>query len=124
MADVNSIEATATTIRHQCARTIAPSKPLGRDDLVLHGRILVCRVTQAYSTGSSAMPQRRILICWVGRGAPRVMGCATTLQTLVKGLPLPTTKTYRKTREPVRRSRRGNRHATTRDGMDGDRRIQ
>ena len=45
---------------------------------------------EAYSTGSSAMPQKKNpdLLELVRGKAARVMGCATTLQTLVKGLPL------------------------------------
>src|SRR6266851_7685578 len=45
---------------------------------------------ESYSTGSSAMPQKKNpdLLELVRGKAARVMGCATTLQTLVKGLPL------------------------------------
>src|SRR5450755_195487 len=45
---------------------------------------------EAYSTGSSAMPQKKNpdLLELVRGKAARVMGCATTLQTLFKGLPL------------------------------------
>ncbi len=45
---------------------------------------------EPYSTGSSAMPQKKNpdLLELVRGKAARVMGCASTLQTLVKGLPL------------------------------------
>ncbi|MGA2356503.1 MAG: argininosuccinate lyase, partial [Terriglobales bacterium] len=58
---------------------------------------------EAYSTGSSAMPQKKnpdLLELVRGRAA-RVMGCATTLQTLVKGLPLAYNKDLQETQEPL-----------------------
>jgi len=58
---------------------------------------------EAYSTGSSAMPQKKNpdLLELVRGKAARVMGCATTLQTLVKGLPLAYNKDLQETQEPV-----------------------
>jgi argininosuccinate lyase len=58
---------------------------------------------EAYSTGSSAMPQKKNpdLLELVRGKAPRVMGCATTLQTLVKGLPLAYNKDLQETQEPL-----------------------
>src|SRR6202140_424549 len=58
---------------------------------------------ELYSTGSSAMPQKKnpdLLELVRGRAA-RVMGCATTLQTLVKGLPLAYNKDLQETQEAV-----------------------
>src|SRR6266849_178515 len=56
-----------------------------------------------YSTGSSAMPQKKNPdLLELARGkAARVMGCATTLQTLVKGLPLAYNKDLQETQEPL-----------------------
>jgi argininosuccinate lyase len=56
-----------------------------------------------FSTGSSAMPQKKNpdLLELVRGKAARVMGCATTLQTLVKGLPLAYNKDMQETQEPV-----------------------
>jgi argininosuccinate lyase len=58
---------------------------------------------EPYSTGSSAMPQKKnpdLLELVRGKSA-RVMGCATTLQTLVKGLPLAYNKDLQETQEPL-----------------------
>jgi argininosuccinate lyase len=58
---------------------------------------------EAYSTGSSAMPQKKNpdLLELVRGKAARVMGYATTLQVLVKGLPLAYNKDLQETQEPV-----------------------
>jgi argininosuccinate lyase len=58
---------------------------------------------EPYSTGSSAMPQKKNpdLLELVRGKAARVMGCATTLQTLVKGLPLAYNKDLQETQEPL-----------------------
>jgi argininosuccinate lyase len=58
---------------------------------------------EPYSTGSSAMPQKKNpdLLELVRGKAACVMGCATTLQTLVKGLPLAYNKDLQETQEPV-----------------------
>ncbi len=58
---------------------------------------------EAYSTGSSAMPQKKNpdLLELVRGKAARVMGCAITLQTLVKGLPLAYNKDMQETQEPL-----------------------
>jgi argininosuccinate lyase len=58
---------------------------------------------EPYSTGSSAMPQKKNpdLPELVRGKAARVMGCATTLQTLVKGLPLAYNKDLQETQEPL-----------------------
>jgi len=58
---------------------------------------------EAYSTGSSAMPQKKNpdLLELVRGKAARVMGCSTTLQTLVKGLPLAYNKDLQETQEQV-----------------------
>ena len=58
---------------------------------------------EAYSTGSSAMPQKKNpdLLELVRGKAPRVMGCATTLQTLVKGLPLAYNRDNQEDKEPL-----------------------
>ena len=58
---------------------------------------------EAFSTGSSAMPQKKNpdLLELVRGKAARVMGCATTLQTLVKGLPLAYNKDLQETQEPL-----------------------
>jgi argininosuccinate lyase len=58
---------------------------------------------EPYSTGSSAMPQKKNpdLLELVRGKAARVMGCATTLQTLVKGLPLAYDKDLQETQEPL-----------------------
>ncbi len=58
---------------------------------------------EPYSTGSSAMPQKKNpdLLELVRAKAARVMGCATTLQTLVKGLPLAYNKDLQETQEAV-----------------------
>jgi argininosuccinate lyase len=58
---------------------------------------------EPYSTGSSAMPQKKnpdLLELVRGRAA-RLMGCAVTLETLVKGLPLAYNKDLQETQEPV-----------------------
>ena len=58
---------------------------------------------EAYSTGSSAMPQKKnpdLLELVRGKSA-RITGCATTLQTLVKGLPLAYNKDLQETQEPL-----------------------
>ena len=56
---------------------------------------------EAYSTGSSAMPQKKNpdLLELVRGKAARVMGCAFTLQTLIKGLPLAYNKDLQETQE-------------------------
>src|SRR5271166_441790 len=58
---------------------------------------------EPYSTGSSAMPQKKNPdLLELARGqAARVMGCATTLQTLMKGLPLAYNKDLQETQEPL-----------------------
>ncbi len=58
---------------------------------------------EPYSTGSSAMPQKKNpdLLELVRGKAARVMGCATTLQSLVKGLPLAYNKDLQETQEVV-----------------------
>jgi argininosuccinate lyase len=58
---------------------------------------------ESYSTGSSAMPQKKNpdLLELVRGKAARIMGCATTLQTLVKGLPLAYNKDLQETQEPL-----------------------
>jgi argininosuccinate lyase len=58
---------------------------------------------EAYSTGSSAMPQKKNpdLLELVRGKAARVMGCATMLQTLMKGLPLAYNKDLQETQEPL-----------------------
>ena len=58
---------------------------------------------EPYSTGSSAMPQKKnpdLLELVRGKSA-RIMGCATTLRTLVKGLPLAYNKDLQETQEAV-----------------------
>ena len=61
------------------------------------------QLPEAYSTGSSAMPQKKNpdLLELVRGKAARVMGCATTLQTLVKSLPLAYNKDLQETQEPL-----------------------
>jgi argininosuccinate lyase len=58
---------------------------------------------EPYSTGSSAMPQKKNpdLLELVRGKTARVMGCVTTLQTLVKGLPLAYNKDLQETQEPL-----------------------
>ncbi|MGA8069309.1 MAG: argininosuccinate lyase [Terriglobales bacterium] len=58
---------------------------------------------EAYSTGSSAMPQKKNpdLLELVRGKAARVMGCASTLRTLIKGLPLAYNKDLQETQEPL-----------------------
>ena len=58
---------------------------------------------EPYSTGSSAMPQKKNpdLLELVRGKAARIMGYATTLQTLVKGLPLAYNKDLQETQEPL-----------------------
>jgi argininosuccinate lyase len=58
---------------------------------------------EPYSTGSSAMPQKKNpdLLELVRGKAARVLGCAVTLQTLVKSLPLAYNKDLQETQEPV-----------------------
>ena len=58
---------------------------------------------EAYSTGSSAMPQKKNpdLLELVRGKAARVMGCATALETAVKGLPLAYNKDLQETQEPL-----------------------
>jgi argininosuccinate lyase len=58
---------------------------------------------EAYSTGSSAMPQKKNpdLLELVRGKTARVMGCATTLRTLVKGLPLAYNKDMQETQEAL-----------------------
>src|SRR4051812_6912487 len=61
------------------------------------------QLPEPYSTGSSAMPQKKNpdLLELVRSKAARVMGCATTLNTLVKGLPLAYNKDLQETQEPL-----------------------
>ena len=56
-----------------------------------------------YSTGSSAMPQKKNpdLPELVRAKAARILGCATTLRTLVKGLPLAYNKDMQETQEAL-----------------------
>jgi argininosuccinate lyase len=58
---------------------------------------------EAYSTGSSAMPQKKNpdLLELVRGKAARILGHATTLHTLVKGLPLAYNKDLQDTQEPL-----------------------
>ena len=58
---------------------------------------------EPFSTGSSAMPQKKNpdLLELVRGKTARVIGCATTLQTLVKGLPLAYNKDLQETQEPL-----------------------
>ena len=58
---------------------------------------------EPYSTGSSAMPQKKNpdLLELVRAQAARVMGCSTTLRTLVKGLPLAYNKDLQETQKPL-----------------------
>ncbi|HKB98329.1 MAG TPA: argininosuccinate lyase [Terriglobales bacterium] len=58
---------------------------------------------EPYSTGSSAMPQKKNpdLLELVRGKTARVMGCSTTLQTLVKGLPLAYNKDLQETQKPL-----------------------
>src|ERR1700745_4334916 len=58
---------------------------------------------EAYSTGSSAMPQKKNpdLLELVRGKAARAMGCGFTLQTLIKGLPLAYNKDLQETQEAV-----------------------
>jgi len=58
---------------------------------------------EAYSTGSSAMPQKKNpdLLELVRGKTARVMGCATALETTVKGLPLAYNKDMQETQQPL-----------------------
>jgi len=58
---------------------------------------------EAYSTGSSAMPQKKNpdLLELVRGKAARMIGRAVTLQTLAKGLPLAYNKDLQETQEPL-----------------------
>ena len=58
---------------------------------------------EAFSTGSSAMPQKKNpdLLELVRGKAARVLGCAATLQTLMKGLPLAYNKDLQETQEAL-----------------------
>ena len=58
---------------------------------------------EAYSTGSSAMPQKKNpdLLELVRGKAARVLGFATALETAVKGLPLAYNKDLQETQEPL-----------------------
>jgi argininosuccinate lyase len=61
------------------------------------------RLPEAYSTGSSAMPQKKnpdLLELARGKSA-RVIGDATTLQICMKGLPLAYNKDLQETQEPL-----------------------
>jgi argininosuccinate lyase len=61
------------------------------------------RLPEAYSTGSSAMPQKQnpdSLELIRGKAA-RLIGCQTTLAVLVKGLPLSYNKDMQETQEPL-----------------------
>jgi len=60
-------------------------------------------LAEAYSTGSSAMPQKKnpdLTELLRGKSA-RLLGAATTLATLLKGLPLAYNKDLQETQEPV-----------------------
>jgi argininosuccinate lyase len=58
---------------------------------------------EAYSTGSSAMPQKKNpdLLELVRGKAGRVIGCATTLMITLKGLPVAYNKDLQETQEPL-----------------------
>jgi argininosuccinate lyase len=58
---------------------------------------------EAYSTGSSAMPQKKNpdLLELVRGKAGRILGCSTALLTTVKGLPLAYNKDMQETQEPL-----------------------
>jgi argininosuccinate lyase len=58
---------------------------------------------EPYSTGSSALPQKKNpdLLELVRAKAARVMGCASMLETAVKGLPLAYNKDLQETQEPL-----------------------
>jgi len=58
---------------------------------------------EAYSTGSSAMPQKKNpdLLELVRGKAGRILGCSTALLTMVKGLPLAYNKDMQETQEPL-----------------------
>jgi argininosuccinate lyase len=58
---------------------------------------------EAYSTGSSAMPQKKNadLLELVRGKAARVLGASTTLQVTMKGLPLAYNKDMQETQEPL-----------------------
>ncbi len=58
---------------------------------------------ESYSTGSSAMPQKKNpdLLELVRAKSARILGCATTLQTLVKGLPLAYNKDLQESQQPL-----------------------
>jgi len=58
---------------------------------------------EPYSTGSSAMPQKKNpdLLELVRGKAARVAGCATALETAVKGLPLAYNKDLQETQQPL-----------------------
>ena len=58
---------------------------------------------ERFSTGSSAMPQKKNpdLLELVRGKAARVLGCSTTLRTLVKGLPLAYNKDLQETQEAL-----------------------
>jgi argininosuccinate lyase len=61
------------------------------------------RLPEAYSTGSSAMPQKQnpdSLELIRGKSA-RLIGCQTTLLTVMKGLPLAYNKDMQETQEPL-----------------------
>jgi argininosuccinate lyase len=61
------------------------------------------RLPEAYSTGSSAMPQKKNpdLLELVRGKAGRVMGAATVLTSVLKGLPLAYNKDLQETQEPL-----------------------
>ena len=58
---------------------------------------------ESFSTGSSAMPQKKNpdLLELVRGKASRVLGCSTTLRTIVKGLPLAYNKDMQETQEAL-----------------------
>ena len=62
-----------------------------------------CVLPEAYSTGSSAMPQKKNpdLLELVRGKAGRVIGNATALMITVKGLPLAYNKDLQETQEPL-----------------------
>jgi len=79
---------------------------------------------EPYSTGSSAMPQKKIRLTGAVRGKRLESWAAHHAANLVKGLPSPTTKTCRKRRSVVRRLRHGYRHVAARDRIYEHGRIQ
>ena len=80
----------------------------GRNDSVFVAGVWFIRLPEAYSTGSSAMPQKKNpdpLELIRGKAA-RVIGDATALLVTVKGLPLAYNKDLQETQQPLLRCRR------------------